>query len=606
MSISNKLRLSSIQYLSEGLGRTLSRFPAAAAASACACAVAWSMTGMPEPVQEVWVKLLLSLTLGIVLFSALALLNERPALPAAVKPYVVPAGLFFLLFFFYALASFPALDYRTRYAHWLFIMFLFITFSPYLASAEVNGFWQFNKRAAVRIAVSCFYTGVLFAGISIALGAVDKLLGVEIDEKVYQYLWLFAAYVFGPLHLLAGTPGDYAGLEGDWSYPKGLKLFTQYVLIPLATLYYLILYAYMGKILFTQQWPQGWVSWLTTSASLLGLVTFLLLYPVSGLMENRWIRTYSRSFCAAAIPLLFMLFAAVFKRVAQYGLTEHRYFLLVLAAWLLGIFLYFIFSRKPDIRLVPESLVLVAVLVSFGTWGAYSVSLSSQLGRLERTLAKNGLLVNGKTVKLEKELGAEERRQLSACLDYVVTFHGTGPLKKYFSRNLYTLAEKNRGGYWRGTDTARELMKDLGQTYLSGVEGGASDYASFSAERTELGIGGFDLAVRFTTRYNALGEGSPAGRHSVVLNSGAQSLKIFKGRQFEIEVPLKPVRDGLSGYKGIHSEAVPQELLSASAENGSAKVKVYFYLLSGNRKDGGEIEFTRGEGLLLVKDKKRP
>ncbi|MBI4351389.1 MAG: DUF4153 domain-containing protein [Elusimicrobia bacterium] len=588
------------------MGRTLSRFPFAAAAAVSACAVAWTMVGMPEPPPVVWIKLLLSLTLGIALLSGLTLMSERPGMPEAFKSYVMPGGLLFLLFFFYFFAVNSALDYRTRYAQWLFIVFLFLTFAPYLAAGEVNGFWQFNKRIVLRIFISCFYSGVLFAGTSLALAAVDKLLGVEIDEKVYQYLWLFAAYVFGPLHLLAGIPREYAELEEDRTYPKGLKLFTQYVLIPLASVYYLILYAYMAKILYTQQWPQGWVSWLTTSASLLGLVTFLLLYPVRELEENRWIKSYSRGFCAAAVPLLFMLFAAVFKRTGQYGLTEHRYFLIVLAAWLFGIFLYFIFSRKPDIKLVPVTLALLAVSVSLGPWGAYSVSLSSQLGRLESTLLKNGLLVNGKAVKLERELPPEERKELSAGLDYVASFHGLGPLKKYFDRNLDTLAEK-KGGYRRGTGAARELMKEMGQTYLSHWETGASKYASFSVERTELGIRGFDLAVRFTTRYNALREGAAADKYSVVLNGKTQSLKLFKGRLFRIEVPLKPVRDGLSGkYKEIHSDAVPQELLSASAENGSAKVKVYFYVLAGNRKDDGEMEFTHGEGLLLVKEKRLP
>ena len=597
------MRLPSVQYVFEGLLRTLFRFPVTVLAAVSACVLAWYMVGLRGP-MDVWTKLLLTLTLGILLFSGLTLMNERPVLPKAAKPsYILLAGLLFLVFFFYTLAVDGASDYRTRYLHWFFITLLFLSFAPYLAGAEVNGFWQFNKRIVVRLVVSCFYTGVLFAGVSLALAAVDKLLGIAVGDKVYQNLWIFAAYVFGPLHLLGGTPREYAELEEDGTYPKGLKLFTQYVLIPLATVYFLILYAYMAKILYTQQWPQGWVSWLTSSASVLGLVTFLLLYPVRDLEGNRWINLYSRSFCAAAIPLLLMLFAAVFKRTGQYGLTEHRYFLIVLAAWLLGIFLYFIFSRKPDIKLVPASLVLVAVLSSFGPWGAYAVSLSSQLGRLEKTLLKSGLLVNGKAGKLEQELGREERKQLSGCLDYIVRFHGVEPLKKYFARDLGPLVEKNKAGYWQASGVVLELMKFMGQNYLSGREQNELKHFLFSADKTEMEIRGFDLAVKFSTRNNILKESWLGDNYSVVLNSKTQALNVFQGRLFLIEIPLKAMRAGISGrHESSFSNAIPQKLLSAEAGNGNVKAKVFFQALSGNRKEGGGLDLIHGDGLLLISE----
>lgn len=592
------MKLPSVHYMFEELFRTLRRFPATVITALGACAVGWYLVNEPYA-GDYWEKLLLSLTLGILLFTSLTLMNER-GLPKAVRrSYVLLAGLLFLSFFFYFLAFSEVIEFQTRYAHWLFIVFLSLTFAPYLAAEEINGFWQFNKRAVLRFFISCFYTGVLFAGISLALTAVDKLLGVKIDQKVYQYLWIFAAYVFGPLHFLGGIPGDYAELEADRSYPKGLKLFTQYVLIPLASVYFLILYAYMAKILYTQQWPQGWVSRLTSSASILGLLTFLLLYPVRDLEENSWVKTYSRGFCAAAIPLLLMLFVAVYKRTAQYGLTEHRYFLIVLAVWLLGIFVYFILNRKSNIKLVPVSLVLVASLVSFGPWGAYAISLSSQLGRLERIMLANGLLVNDKAVKLETELGREDRKQLSGCLDYVVRFHGVGPLKKYFTQDLELLLTS--GEYKHGGMAAKELMKFMGQTYLSQWEQDDAKRVSLSADRTELDVRGFDRAMEFYAA-RSLSKDKPEVKYSVILDG--KSLKIFEGKLFKIEVPLKSVAAGImAGREHERSGIVPQSLMSAEAGNGTVKVKVYFYSLSGDRGEDGAVSFTSGHGLLLIKEK---
>lgn len=148
------MRLPSIRYVFEELFRTVRRFPIPLIAALGACAVAWRMVGMSGP-EDVWTKLLLSLTLSIALFYSLTLINERPALPKAVTPtHVLLSGLLFLVFFFYTLVSNSGIDYKDWYAHWLFIVLFFVTVSPYLAVDEANGFWQFNKRLLVRSFIS--------------------------------------------------------------------------------------------------------------------------------------------------------------------------------------------------------------------------------------------------------------------------------------------------------------------------------------------------------------------------------------------------------------------------------------------------------------------
>ncbi|PIS47020.1 MAG: hypothetical protein COT17_05555 [Elusimicrobia bacterium CG08_land_8_20_14_0_20_51_18] len=594
-----------VQYALKGFFQTFSRFPAALAMAGLSCVTAWVMVDLPHPIV-VWTELLLSLQLGIALFYSLALANERGSFPKVFRPaYAFLAGLVFVGVFFYFLSGKSDFDYKDRYIHWLFMTLLFISFAPYLRSGETNGFWQFNKNLFIRLGVSSFYTGVLFLGISIALAAVDKLLGIKVEEKVYQYLWIFAGYFFWTTLFMGTTPVNYRELEDDKTYPKILKLFAQYALIPLVTVYFLILYAYMGKIVFTRQWPQGWVSWLTSTASVLGLVSFLLLYPAQEKEENRWIKIYSKGFCAAALPLLVMLFIAVFKRVEQYGMTEHRYFLIVLAAWLAGIFIYFIFGRKPDIKMVPVTLVLAAILSSFGPWGAYSVSLSSQLKRLESALERNGAVAGGKIIKLEKELDWKERQQLSASLDYVVRYHGVGPLKKYFIQDLASLEKKGKpwgSGY---TAASVELMGHMGQSYLSYWERDDRKTVSFSSDKSVFSVRGFDLAFRFKAYPVQLVKPAPEKEYLVVLDKKDQAFKIFKGKTFKIGVPLKSLNGGLAArYPLSYNNNVPLEFMTLQAENGSLAAKICLERLSGKPKSGvKELEFNGGEGILLIREK---
>jgi len=594
------MSMKSVQFVAEEARAAAARFPLALSLCAAACVTAWSMIGGPQPEPHLRVILMLTFGFGAALFYALALVNENFPLPAPARPWhLTLAGALFLVFFFFRFAGAEGLEYGDRFAQWAFVVIMLAAFAPYIGSGEPLAMWQFDRRLAERGAVSAVYTVVSFAGISLALAAVDKLLGVKVDEKAYQYLWAFAGLVFWPLHFMGATPARPGELASGFAYPRGLKLFTQYVLLPLASVYFLILYAYMARILVTQQWPQGWGSWLTSSASVLGLAAFLLLYPVSDLPENRWIRTFSRGFCAAALPLLLMLFAAVYKRVAQYGLTEHRYFLIALGLWLSGIFLYFLFSRRPDIRRVPMSLALLAAFTSAGPWGAYSAGLASQSARLERLLAGNGLLAGGKAVKADRELPAEVRQGISGALDYILLYHGPETLKKYFPPDHPALAGAQVAG--RGGKPAVDLMSFLGQEYVDRWALAGSSSLSIRSDQSGMALAGYDRAFSFRAQPPG-GEKREAG-YRVELGKERRLLRVFRDGKFLIELPLAPLLKTTDAMNR-NSGPVAQSRLMAGAENAEVRVRVYFTRLGLERNPPEAPAAYSAEGLLLIKVKK--
>lgn len=591
----------SLRYIYGEASAAVRRFPLATAFCAAACVAAWRLAGLPEPQPHLHLTLLMTLSFGAALFYALALVNERFPLPAPARPrHLLAAGGLFLVFFYFRFAGAEGLEFGDRLAQWVFVVIMLAACAPFLRYREPLGLWQFNRRLVVGYAVSAVSTVVLFAGISLALAAVDKLLGLKVEDLAYQRLWILAGFLFWPLHFMAATPARPGELASDASYPRGLKLFTQYVLLPLASVYFLILYAYMAKILVTQQWPQGWVSWLTSSASALGLLAFLLLYPAAEAEENRWYRAFSRGFCAAALPLLAMLFVAVYKRVAQYGLTEHRYFLICLGLWLAGMFLYFLLSRRPDIRRVPMTLAALALITSVGPWGAYSVGLASQSARLQRLLGENGLLAGGKVLKLERPLPPEARQQLSGALDYILRYHGAAPLEKYFPSGHPALAG-GRYAQGRTRQASKDLMSYMGQEYVNHWAQGGATSLHVRADRSGMDISGYGLAVRFY----ALASKPPVqpgetGYH-VQLRREEHGLRVFKDGKFLIDVPLGPLLEKAAAA-GRSEERVEQGLLKAEAANGAAKARVYLSGLSMERKTPGAPEPRSAEGLLLIRE----
>lgn len=319
--------------------------------------------------------------------------------------------------------------------HWLIAVIGF-------GQGEVNGFWSFNKQLFLRALTAWLYTVVLYIGISLALLAVDKLFNVDIRYTIYLDCWWVLAGIFSVVFFLAGFPKSYANPPAIDDYPKGLKIFTQYILLSLVTVYLVILDAYMLKIIFTAHWPAGWVGWMVMAFSVLGILSLLLIYPLRNEEDNGWIRSFSRFYYFALLPLIGLLLCAIYKRVQPYGVTEQRYYLMALAGWLLFIAIYFLVSRVKDIRLVPLSLCILAFLSCWGPWGAFSVSLHSQERRLVALLEKDGRMVGGKVVSGgdasngQAKLTMKDRVSISSMTEYIVSEHGYKKLQPYFRQNL--------------------------------------------------------------------------------------------------------------------------------------------------------------------------
>ena len=86
------------------------------------------------------------------------------------------------------------------------------------------------------------------------------------------------------------------------------------------------------KILILREWPRGTIGWLVSIVSVFGMLALLLVHPLRNRPGHRWIQLYSRSFYIGLFPLIVLLLMAIWRRLSEYGLTEDRYFLLVLTS----------------------------------------------------------------------------------------------------------------------------------------------------------------------------------------------------------------------------------------------------------------------------------
>src|SRR5690606_23567360 len=260
-----------------------------------------------------------------------------------------------------------------------------------------NNFWQYNKNLFVNFFLTLVFTGVLTGGVLLAILAVDNLFNVGFEENIYGQIFV-SLLIFGSsfIFLLFNETGlDF--LEKEGKYPVVLKFFTQYVLIPLLCIYVVILYFYSGKILINWELPRGWVSYLILAYSIVGILALLLVHPLKENTDKSWIGIFSKVFYFTLIPLIVLLFVAIFTRVLEYGYTEPRYYVLLLSIWLSAVVLYFIFRKSPSIKFIPISLFCFGTFaLIFPYLNAFSVAKRSQKNQLEKILTQNNLLKNGK------------------------------------------------------------------------------------------------------------------------------------------------------------------------------------------------------------------
>jgi len=379
------MRFPSIATLVEHAAAVLRRFPWTLMAGVVAAAA--GLVASTAGSHDEWTRLTFVAALGLPLTLALALLGEARDWGPGRRTGVQLAGIAGLVVFFFRWRGIEVAHEAVRYFLLSAALHLTVAFLPFLGAEESLAFWQYNRRIFLGFLRAVVFSGVLFVGICIALGALDKLFGVHIVGETYFRIWLIVAFVVNTWIFLAAVPPDLAALGRDTEYPRALKVFAQYVLTPLVFTYLVILLAYLIKIVAGGEWPSGWIGWLVASVSVTGLLGFLLVHPLRADPSEGWIRTYARWLFVGLVPSALMLLVAFWKRIVPYGLTEPRVLGLALGFWLLAIALLFAARPGASIRIIPISLAALLGLTLYGPVSLTALSISSQGRRLGRLLA---------------------------------------------------------------------------------------------------------------------------------------------------------------------------------------------------------------------------
>ncbi len=328
-------------------------------------------------------KIILTFILGISWFIASRFFEEQFKTS---KEWFMLVPLVFILAFYFHLPT----D-ETRFNNEFIIRFilyfigghLLVFVAPFVLKWNKSAYFNYLKSIFVAIVRSLFFSLILYLGIVLALLAVKHLFNVDIKGERFFQIFIICLGIVNTWIYLSDFPKDiHSQITID--YTKALEVLVKYILIPLVILYLIILYAYSLKIVINWNLPKGWVSYLVIALSFLGFIIQILINPIQKTSDSRPIKRFHPWFYYLLLPLIGLLFVAIFKRINEYGITENRYFVLVLALWILAMTLYMLFSKIKRILAFPLSLAIITLFISIGFWGVFSVSTNSQVSRFEK------------------------------------------------------------------------------------------------------------------------------------------------------------------------------------------------------------------------------
>ncbi|GEM_PF-4608465 len=290
-------------------------------------------------------------------------------------------------------------DYKPSAPYLITASIIGLFCAPYfLKSAEDAECCQHNTSLASNILFAILSTLVLCGGVSAILASIGYLFEIKIHNKVFSTLWILGTSLFAPVYMLANTPTQTEKENAEeLTYPKGINFIVRYLLCPLLLVYTAILYAYAAKILFQMELPKGNLTYMVASYSCVGLLTYLVSYPLarSGITIAQLIRDHF--FKLLLLPIV-LLFIAIGFRISEYGVTWQRYLVAVFGLWLTASTFYMLVSKTKSFNLITSTIVILLFIASYGPLSAHSISLSSQKDRLFELLNEANLLNSEGTI----------------------------------------------------------------------------------------------------------------------------------------------------------------------------------------------------------------
>ena len=360
------------------------------AAGACSYAIESDNTAF-----EVWIELLIAILLAFSVAWSATLLHALEVLTEKQRWALTLIGAGIAAIYFGWIANFEIESDRWRALMLLCAAAGFTLAAPALSrvSADRNLILRrVNGRFLLRAIGIVLYGLALFAGLALALTSVDKLFELDLRGNIYAHVFAWIMLALVPWVVVGGLPDYVRPLEETSDVARAVHRLVGFLVPPLLAVYYVILYAYVIRIVILGELPKNLVSPMVIAAGLLGALALLFFYDRD---QTRDVMRPLRFAPVLFLPLTVIGFWALSPRIGQYGWTEFRALRVAIlgALTLLALAGTIRIIRKQTIPLPAILVVLAATLLlsAMGPWSVIAISRRDQTARLVESLTIAGI-----------------------------------------------------------------------------------------------------------------------------------------------------------------------------------------------------------------------
>ncbi len=271
--------------------------------------------------------------------------------------------------------------------------------------------------------VSGFFSGVLFGGISLILGAVDLLL-FNVAGELYAHSANIVFTLFASLYFLSLIPdynvADEEKIERAVSSSRFLEVLISNIIIPLASVFTVILISYIALNIGGRFWEENLLEPMLVSYS---IVTIIILTLAANL-DNRFANLFKKIFPKILIPIvLFQVIASVMK-IGDVGITHSRYYVIMYGVFAIAAGAVYSFLKPGKYGIVAIVLICLSVVSTVPPIDAFSVSKRNQINTLINVLTRNDMLIDDEIIP-RSDIDNQDKRIIINTTSYIYRMNYT-------------------------------------------------------------------------------------------------------------------------------------------------------------------------------------
>ncbi|MCE5196507.1 MAG: DUF4153 domain-containing protein [Negativicutes bacterium] len=284
--------------------------------------------------------------------------------------------------------------------------------------------------------IALLYGLVILAGAFGVVRAFQALLYQGMSGKVYQYILTLAGFL--TFSIFTGYFPDFRKDRQDEQrtiaekQPRFIELLFGGIMIPIVMALTVVLFAWIGRIIFTRAWPSfSMLAGIATGYAVFGIWLHLMVTR----QQSAIAKFYRKFYPLAALLILIFELWALLLRLNESGLKVEEYAFAV--TWIFSaIAAILLFWKKENSHnFIAVLLCALAVFSVLPKVGYLDLPVSAQVNRLEKLLLQEDLLQNGELVAAVSLPEMKVRQAITDAVNFLA-YTNSDQLPAWFARDL--------------------------------------------------------------------------------------------------------------------------------------------------------------------------